>query len=86
MKHTPAKTDDTPKGGAPSPLTTTSVAKVARQTRVGVVAQKNTHQASTYFSVLSADTLLAGRGHGGRCQPKQRKNKTKIKQKYIPGI
>lgn len=57
QRNAPVKTDDTLKGGAPSPLTITSVAKVARQTRVGVVAQKNTHQASTYFNVLSADTL-----------------------------
>lgn len=57
--HAHAKTDDTSRGGASSPLTTTKVAKVTRQTNVGVVAQKNTHHASTYLSVLRADTWFS---------------------------
>lgn len=49
--------DDTLRGGAPAPLRTTRAENVTRQTIVGVVAQKNTHQASTYLSVFSADTF-----------------------------
>lgn len=56
-QYPPAKMDDTRRGGAAEPLRTTRAEKVTRQTMVGVVAQKKTHQASTYLSVLSADTF-----------------------------
>lgn len=51
-------------GGAPSPRKITRVANVTRHTSVGVVAQKNTHQASTYLRDVSAETLIFD-GHGG---------------------
>lgn len=70
-QYPPAKTDDTLSGGAPEPRRTTRAEKVTKQTIVGVVAQKKTHQASTYLSVFRADTFryMEGGGDGWVSQP-----------------